>query len=214
MTIVGVVGDVRHFGLGRPEEPAFYYSYAQLDAPWKRWMYLVVRSNLDMAPLAQQVKSRVWSLDNKIPVTKVETMTGVISGSMAAHQFNTLLMTIFATAALILAAVGIFGVISYSVTRRSHEIGIRMALGAGRQDVLRLVIGQGMFLAVAGTLVGLGAGLALTRLLSSLLFGVTASDSLIFISAPVLLLVAGFLACYIPALRATRVDPMITLRYE
>jgi putative ABC transport system permease protein len=214
MTIIGVVGDVRHFGLARPEEPAFYYSYSQLDQPWKRWMYLVVRSNLDTAQLAQQVKAQVWKLDNKIPVTRVEPMTGVISASMAAQRFNMLLMTIFALTALVLSAVGIFGVISHSVTRRSHEIGIRMALGAGRRNVLGLVIRQGMTLAVAGAAIGFGAALALTRLLSSLLFGVTAIDPLVFIGSPLLLLFTGLLACYIPARRATRVDPMITLRYE
>ena len=214
MTIIGLVGDVRHFGLSRPEEPAFYYSYAQLDQPWKRWMYLVVRGDQGSAPLAQQVKSQVWLLDAKLPVTRVETMKGVISASMAAHQFNMLLMTIFAVAALILSAVGIFGVISYSVTRRSHEIGIRMALGAGRRDVLRLVISEGLILAAAGAVIGLGAALALTRVLSSLLFGVTASDELVFVGAPLVLLLSGFLACYLPAHRATRVDPMITLRYE
>jgi putative ABC transport system permease protein len=214
MTIIGVVGDVRHFGLARPEEPAFYYSYSQLDQPWKRWMYLVVRSNLDAVQLAQQVKVQVWKLDNKIPVTRVEPMSGVISASVAAQQFNMLLMTIFAVTALVLSAVGIFGVISYSVTRRSHEIGIRMALGAGRRNVLGLVIAQGMILAVAGAAIGFGAALALTRLLSSLLFGVTAIDPLVFLGAPVLLLFTGLLACYLPARKATRVDPMITLRYE
>ena len=214
MTIVGVVGDVRHFGLARPEEPAFYYSYSQLDQPWKRWMYLVVRSSLDPAQIAQQVKAQIWKLDNKIPVTRVEPMTGVISASMAAQQFNMLLMTIFAVTALVLSAVGIFGVISYSVTTRSHEIGIRMALGAGRRSVLGMVIGQGMILAVAGAAIGLAASLALTRVLSSLLFGVTSSDGFVFFGAPVLLLLTGLLACYIPARRATRVDPMITLRYE
>jgi len=214
MTIVGVVGDVRHFGLGKPEEPAFYYSYAQLDQPWKRWMYLVVRSNADSAPLTQQVKSQIWNLDNQIPVTKVEPMTSVISASMAANQFNMLLMTIFAATALLLSAVGIFGVISHSVTRRSHEIGIRMALGAARWDVLRLVVGQGMILAGGGAAIGLGAALALPRLLSSLLFGVTAIDPLVFLGTPLVLLFAGLLACYIPARRATRVDPMVTLRYE
>jgi putative ABC transport system permease protein len=214
MTIVGVVGDVRHFGLGKPEEPAFYYSYAQLDQPWKRWMYLVVRGSLNDAPLAQQVKRQVWSLDGRIPVTKVEPMTRVISASLAAQQFNMLLMMIFAVAALILSAVGIFGLISYTVTRRCHEIGIRMALGARRSDIFSLVIGQGMTLAGAGAAIGLAAALALTRLLSSLLFGVTASDPLVFVATAMLLLLVGLLACYIPARRATRVDPMITLRYQ
>jgi putative ABC transport system permease protein len=214
MTIVGVAGDVRHFGLGKPEEPAFYYSYAQLDQPWKRWMYLVVRGKLEAGSLAQPVKQAVWSLDSRLPVTRVEPMTSVISASMAAQQFNMLLMIIFAGAAVILSAVGIFGVISYSVTRRSHEIGIRMALGARRWQVFRLVIGQGMILACSGAAIGLAAALALTRLLSGLLFGVTASDPLVFGTTAAVLLLVGFLSCYIPARRATRVDPMITLRYE
>jgi putative ABC transport system permease protein len=141
-------------------------------------------------------------------------MAGVISASMAAQQFNMLLMIIFAVAALILSAVGIFGVISYSVTRRSHEIGIRMALGARRWQVLSLVIRQGMILAATGAAIGLVAALGLTRLLSSLLFGVTASDPMVFVATAMLLLGIGCLACYIPARRATRVDPMVTLRYE
>ncbi len=214
MTIVGVVADVKHFGLNGAEEPAFYYSYAQLDQSWKRWMYLVVRGKGDPASLANQVKHQVWLLDKQIPVTKAQTMTEVMAASIAAQRFNMLLLGIFAAVALALAAVGIYGVISYSVTRRTHEIGVRMALGARSSDVLRLVIGRGMILTFIGVAIGLAAALALTRLMSSLLFGVTATDPFTYVSVSLLLAGKALLACYIPARRATKVDPMIALRYE
>jgi putative ABC transport system permease protein len=214
MTIVGVVGDVKHFGLNQPEEPAFYYSYFQSDQSWKRWMYLVVRSNEDLSPLAGQVKSEVWSVDKLLPVTKVKTMTEVMSASIAGQRFNLTLMSVFAVTALLLAAVGIYGVIAFSVAQRSHEIGIRIALGAQARDVLRLVVGQGLKLALIGIGLGLLGAYAVTRLMQSLLFGVSATDPATFAVIAALLAVVALLASYIPARRATRVDPMVSLRYE
>ncbi len=214
MTIVGVVGDVKHFGLNQPEEPAFYSSYLQQEQPWKRWTYLVVRSNVDPTALANQVKSEVWALDKLLPVTRVKTMSDVMSASIASQRFNLTLMSVFAVTALLLAAVGIYGVIAFSVTQRSHEIGVRIALGAQTSDVLRLVVGQGLKLVLIGIGIGLVGAFAVTRLMQSLLFGVSATDPATFVALAVLLAAVALLASYVPARRATRVDPMVSLRYE
>jgi putative ABC transport system permease protein len=214
MTIIGVVGDVKHFGLDAPEQPAFYSSYAQLNQPWKRWMYLAVRSNADPAMLASEVKNQIWAIDKLIPVTRVQTMTEVLAASIAGRQFNMTLMGIFAGVALVLSAVGLYGVISYSVTQRTHEIGIRMALGAQGSDVLKMILRQGAMLAVTGVAIGLAAAFVATRVMASLLYGVSATDPLTF--AVISLILAGVAvgACFVPARRATKVDPMVALRYE
>ncbi len=217
MTIVGVVGDVKHFGLDQPEQPAVYTPYAQSMQPWKRWMSLVVRSSSDTlqsTSLAATVKQQVWAIDRQIPLTKVRSMTEVMVSSVAHQRFNMMLLGIFASIALLLSAIGVYGVISYSVTQRTHEIGIRIALGAQGRDVLKMIVGQGMRLILIGVLLGLVSAFALTRVMSSLLYGVSATDPLTFASVSALLSIIALLACYIPARRATKVDPMIALRYE
>ena len=214
MTIIGVVGDVKHYGLNLPELPAFYNTYQQQDQPWKRWMYLAVRADGNSEALAGQMKTQIWSVDKQIPVTKLRTMADVMAASLAAQRFNMTLMGIFAAVALLLAAIGIYGVISYSVTQRTHEIGIRMALGAETGDVLRTVLRQGLQLAGIGVALGIGAAFALTRVMSSLLFGVSATDPVIFASISIILTGVALGATFIPARRATKVDPMIALRYE
>ncbi|HEX8144508.1 MAG TPA: ABC transporter permease [Pyrinomonadaceae bacterium] len=214
ITIVGVAGDVKHFGLNLPEQPAIYTPYAQLLQPWKRWMNVVVRSNGDPATITSMVKARIWTIDSQIPVTKVRTMTEVMATSVAAQRFTMMLLGVFAAIALALAAVGIYGLMSYSITERTHEIGIRMALGAQGRDVLRMVVGQGLKLILIGVAAGLLGAFALTRIMSSLLFGVSAVDPLTFAAVSALLTLIGLLACYIPARRATKVDPMVALRYE
>jgi putative ABC transport system permease protein len=214
ITVVGVVGDVKHFGLNQDEQPAVYTPYAQLLQPWKRWMQVVVRSQGEPLTITNMVKAQIWKIDNQIPVTKVRTMTEVMAVSLAAQRFNMMLLGIFAGVALLLATVGIYGLMSYSITERTHEIGIRMALGAQTSDVLRMVVGQGLKLITVGVALGLVGAFALTRIMSSLLFGVRAVDPLTFAVVSVLLSMVALLAWYIPARRATKVDPMIALRYE
>src|ERR1051325_8153610 len=214
VTIVGVVGDVKHFGLGQPEQSALYTPYAQSSQPWKRWMSVVVRSSGDPATIASMVKARIWTVDSQLPVTKVRTMTDVMAASVAAQRFMMILLGLFAAIALILAVVGIYGLMSYSITERTHEIGIRMALGAQGRDVLRMVVGQGLKLILIGLALGLVGAFALTRIMTSLLFGVSTVDPLTFAAVSALLALVALAACYIPARRATKVDPMIALRYE
>ncbi|MGA9770169.1 MAG: ABC transporter permease [Blastocatellia bacterium] len=214
MTIIGVVSDVKHFGLNQPEQPAYYGLYEQLEMPWKRWMYVVARGDQAMETLARRVKSQIWKIDNRIPVTKVQTMSEVIAASVAEQRFNMLLLGLFAAVAMLLAGVGIYGVMSYSVTQRTHEIGVRMALGASSTDVLRMILGHGALVILAGLGLGLAGAFALTRLMSSLLYGVTATDPTTYTIISVALVAVALAACYIPARRATRVDPMIALRYE
>jgi putative ABC transport system permease protein len=213
ITIVGVVGDVKHFGLDLPELPALYSPYTQI-SPWKRWMTVVARTQSEPAALAQAVKQQIWKIDSQLPVSKVKTMSTVSAESFAARRFNMLLLAIFAGLALALAAVGIYGVMSYAVTQRTQEIGIRMALGARAPDVLKLVLRNGMGLTLIGVVIGLGGGFALTRLLATLLFGVKPTDTPTFFAVSVVLVFVALLACYIPARRATKVDPLVALRYE
>jgi len=214
ITIVGTVGDIKHFGLDEPEAPALYTPYTQSMRSWKRWMSLVVRCQGDPATLTQDVKSRVWRVDARIPLTKARTMTEVMAASVAARRFNMLLLGIFATVAVSLAAVGIYGVMAYAVTQRTHEIGVRIALGAKPRDVIRMVVSRGMRLTLIGAAAGLVLSVALTRLMSTLLFGVGPNDPLTFACVSLLLAAVAALACYIPARRAAKVDPMIALRYQ
>jgi putative ABC transport system permease protein len=213
ITIVGVVGDVKHFGLDLPEQPGLYSPYTQIN-PWKRWMTFVARTQSAPEVMTQAVKQQIWKVDPQLPVSKVKTMDDVAATSFAERRFNMLLLTLFAGLALVLAAVGIYGVISYAVTQRTQEIGIRMALGARRTDVLKLIIRNGLTLTLLGIVLGVGGAFGLTRLMSTLLFGVTPTDKPTFIAVSGVLVVVALLACYIPARRATKVDPLVALRYE
>ncbi|HEY0722717.1 MAG TPA: FtsX-like permease family protein, partial [Pyrinomonadaceae bacterium] len=213
ITIVGVVGDVKHFGLDLPEEPALYSPYTQI-APWKRWMSFAARTQGDAAGTAQALKQEVWKVDAQLPVTKVETMSDVAASSFAARRFNMSLLSLFAALALVLAAIGIYGVMSNAVTQRTQEIGIRLALGASTIDVLKLIIRNGLTLVIIGVAIGLGGAFALTRLMATLLFGVTPTDGLTIGVVSGVLIGVALLACFIPARRATKVDPLVALRYE
>jgi putative ABC transport system permease protein len=164
--------------------------------------------------LEQAVKGQIWKVDSQIPITRVQTMNEVAAGSFAARRFNMLLLTLFAGLALVLSAVGVYGVMSYAVTQRTHEIGIRMALGAQMSSVIALIMKSGLLIASVGIGVGLAGAFVLTRLMRSLLFAVEATDKFTFASVSICLLVIALLACYVPARRATKVDPLEALRYE
>jgi putative ABC transport system permease protein len=209
--IVGVVGDVRHASLDVEPMPEMFVPHSQ-----QSWAFLtlVIRSSSDPTALAGHVRDQILSLDKDQPLSSVRSMESRVSESVAQPRFYLLLLAIFAALALVLAAVGIYGVLSYSVTQRMHEIGICMALGARPVDVIKLVVGQGMALALTGVAVGLIGAFALTRLMSSLLFGVSATDPVTFVALALLLMAVALLASYIPARRATKVDPMVALRYE
>ena len=210
-TIVGVVGDIRHSGLHEEPKPEMYRPFAQ--APGATMM-LVVRTDGNPLRLAAALRSQVNTLDPDQPIGKISTMAGLISDSVAQPRFYTLLLSLFAGLAAVLAAVGIYGVISYSVSQRTHEIGIRMALGAQRADILKMMVGRGLLLTLLGVALGLGGAFAATRVLSSLLFGVTPTDPATFAAVAAVLAAVALLACYLPARRATKVDPMVALRYE
>jgi putative ABC transport system permease protein len=213
-TVVGVVGNVRQAGLYGEMLPELYVPYTQERRPWVAPRDLVVRVNGDSAALVGAVREAVWAVDKDQPVSNVRTMDQVFALAVSRERFQMLLLALFAALALVLACVGLYGVISYAVAQRTHEIGVRMALGAQPRDVLRLVIRQGMVLTIAGLVVGVGVGLAATRVMTDMLFGVTATDALTFVSVGVLLVIVAFLACYVPARRATKVDPLVALRYE
>lgn len=209
--IVGVVGNVRHKALEIDVMPEAYFPYQQVP---ENFMSLVVRTTSDPASMIPAIRNQVLSIDKDQPVSDIKTMEQRVAKSVASSRFVMLLLSSFSVLALGLAAVGIYGVMAYLVTQRTQEIGVRMALGAQKRDVLRMVVGKGMVLAIIGTAIGLVASLALTRLMRSLLFQVTPTDWFTFVIASMILLIVALLACYIPARRATKLDPLIALRYE
>jgi putative ABC transport system permease protein len=211
MTVVGVVGDVRYHGLDSRIFPTIYVPHGQV--PFRRMM-VAVRTTGEPLALVPAVKGQIAAIDRNLPVSKIQTMEQIVAESVTPQRFNLTLLGTFAALALLLAAVGIYGVISYAVTRRRNEIGIRMALGARARDVTRLVIGQGMRLTLLGVALGLVGALALTRVLRVLLFNVSATDPLTFAAIALLLTTVALIACWLPARRATRVDPLNALRHE
>jgi predicted permease len=213
-TVVGIVDNVREFDPVNPPRPAMYFPAGQstdVRASLRDW---VVRASGDPLSLSAAVRSAVWDVDKDLPISRLQTMEKVRAASVASQQFNLLLMGLFGCLALVLATTGLYGVTAYSVAQRTREIGIRLAIGAQTGDVLKLVMGQGMRLTVIGIAVGLAGAVASTRLMSSLLFGVSATDPMTFAVVSLLLTAVALLACYIPARRAMKVDPIIALRYE
>ncbi|HEY7180081.1 MAG TPA: ABC transporter permease [Blastocatellia bacterium] len=209
--IVGVVGDSKHMNLDAEVKPMSYWPHPELTYSG---MTLVIRTQGEPTAVANAARNVIRSLDPEQPVADVRTMESLIGISMARARFNTLSLAIFAVLAMLLAGVGIYGVMGYSVAQRTREIGVRMALGARAADALWLVVRKGMSLAFAGVAIGLAASFALTRLMKTLLFGVSATDPLTFAGIPLLLALVALLACLIPARRAAKVDPMVALRYE
>ena len=209
--IIGVVGDHKHLGLDTSVEPVAYWPHPELVYPG---MTIVLRTQGDAKAVAPATREVIRTLDPQQPIGEISTMESLLSTSVARSRFSASLLAVFSVVALVMAAVGIYGVMSYSVLQRTHEIGLRMALGAQRFDVLKLVVTKGIVLALIGVAVGLAASFAVTRLLSTLLFEVTTTDASTFAAVSVGLFVVTLLACYLPARRATRVDPLKALRYE
>jgi putative ABC transport system permease protein len=220
--IVGVVGDVRHYGLGEETPPFVYASYLQQPAVFPGGATLahlhenlVLRTSLGhQAGLSSSVKQAIANIDPDEPISNIRSMEQVLGASLGDWRFYMQLLGIFASVAILLAAVGIYGVMSYSVNERTHEIGIRIALGAQPSDVLALVAKTGLQLTCIGVVLGAGLALGLARLISTFLYGVKPSDPITYVTVALALAAVAFLACYIPARRATRVDPMVALRYE
>jgi putative ABC transport system permease protein len=209
--IIGIVGDVRHTKLDQDAEPMSYWPMAQM--PYS-FMTFTLRTRGDAAALTTAARNVIQTLDPQQPVGNVRTLESLVGSSIARQRFNTLLLSVFAVLALLLSAVGIYGVMSYAVAQRTHEIGIRAALGATASDILRLVLKRGMILILIGISAGLMAAFVLTRLIKNLLFGVDATDPLTFVVISLILIGVALVACFVPARRATKVDPMIALRYE
>jgi predicted permease len=211
LEIVGVVADVKNLELKERPEPEVYFSSQQ--SPFAA-MSIVIRSTVEPNSLAASVRQAVNEVDKTVPVADIETMDRIVTESVMQPRFNMVLLGLFSAIALVLSAAGIYGVTSYTVTQRTHELGIRLALGAQLGDVLRLILKQGLIVIFIGVAIGLGAAFVLTRLLKTLVFGVSTTDPLTFVGITVLLSLVALIACYVPARRATKVDPLVALRYE
>jgi len=211
ITIVGMVGDTKLYGLANPSRLEIYIPLRQSA---RNDMYLMVKSRIDPAALTSSIRGVIASIDKDQPIFNIATMQQLVRDSVSTRRITLILLGLFSALALVLAAIGIYGVISYSVAQRTHEIGIRMALGADRAGVLRMILAQGMKIAGAGVVIGLAASFGLTRWMAKLLFSVSAADPLTFTAVALVLVLIALLACYIPARRALRVDPIIALRYE
>lgn len=210
-TVIGVVGDAKHYWMEEKQSPQMYGAYSQQPGLFAT---VVIRTTVEPMGLSETVRQAVWKVDSDQPMWKIRTVEFLVNRSVADRKFLLALMGIFATLALVLTMIGLYGVISYLVNQRTQEIGIRMALGAQMGDILRMVLRQGMLLVLTGVALGLGSAWLLTRLMASLLYQVSATDPLTFAAISVLLITVALLACYLPARRATKVDPLVALRYE
>jgi ABC-type antimicrobial peptide transport system permease subunit len=213
--VIGIVGDVRHQGLDRDVEPEVYFTYLQAAQMFGNMpLTFAIRTASDPMAVVPEIRRNVLDLDSSLSVDNIRSMEDRLYGSIAEPRFFAVLIGVFAAIALILASVGIYGVLAYSVSQRTREIGIRMALGAEKRNVLRLILGQGLVLTLIGIVSGLAGAFAVTRYLESMLFGLTALDPTVFVAVTALLTITAVLACYVPARRATRVDPIVALRHE
>jgi putative ABC transport system permease protein len=211
MDIVGVVGNVKYLGLTVDTDPALYIPFTQSYGPL---MFLTVRSPGDATSLAAALRRDIQSIDPGITLAQIGTLEQALDLSVAQPRFDAMLLSLFAGIALLLAAVGIYGLIAYSVAQRTHEIGVRMALGAAQADVVRMVVRQGASMAAIGIVLGLGGAFVLTRLLKTMLFGIGVADALPFVAAPLVIMLVVLAATFVPALRATRISPVVALRYD
>jgi putative ABC transport system permease protein len=214
MTIVGVVSDIKSLGLDQEEQPAVYFTFMQETQFWKTWMNLVIRTAVPPMTLASAMKKEVAAVDKNIPVAELFTMEELISKSVGQRRFHLILLGVFAGLALLLAAVGIYGILSYNVHQRTQEVGIRVALGASSKEILSLILKQGMKITFIGAAFGIGAAWMVTRFLQNLLYSIAPTDLFTFVVVPLIMLCVAFVACYAPARRATKVHPIVALRYE
>jgi putative ABC transport system permease protein len=210
LTIVGIVGDTHEYGLDAPPRPTVYVNLLQRPSPA---ITVTMLSDADTQSVTSAARGILQELDPEVPA-KFQTFSQVYSASLRPRRFNVILIGFFGIVALLLATAGVFGVMAYSVNRRTREIGVRVALGASTSHVLRMVLGEGLRTICIGVAIGIAGALALTRTVESLLFGLNANDPLTFGGVTLFLVGAALLACYIPARRATKVDPMVALRYE
>jgi putative ABC transport system permease protein len=214
-TVVGVVGNVKYSGLDSGPRPTIYVPYNENGwVGWAREMYLVVRSNGNAADLVPAIRNQLANIDNTLPLAQVRTMDELLDESLVQQRFRTWLISGFAVLALLLSAIGLYALISYSVSQRTREIGVRVALGAQRGNVLRMVLREGLQLLAFGLLLGLVGAFAATRIIQSLLYSTSATDALSFFATSLTLIAVALLACYVPARRATKVNPIVALRYE
>ena len=214
LEIIGVVADVRQMGLDEPVKAEMYFPYQQISETWNMPRDLAIRTNGDTSSLVGAVRQIIREVDPDQPVSNVATMAEVLGTEAAQRRMGMIMLVGFALLALLLASLGIYGVLAYFVTQHTNEIGVRQALGATPRNILFLVLKKGMGLTLIGVAIGLASAFALTRLMSSLLFGVKASDPLTFVTVPLLLALVALVACLVPALRATKIDPLVALRYE
>jgi putative ABC transport system permease protein len=217
-TVVGVAGDVRHWGADVDIEPTAYYPYTQIPDTIRQLleadMGIAIRSSLGQSDLLRSIRSGVADVDKNLPVYEVKTMDAMVADSSSLRRFDVSLLATFSVLALSLAVIGVYAVMSYSVSQRTKEIGIRIALGAGSRDVLRLILDQAARLALAGVLIGVAGAFFLRRILASFLYGLSANDPVILLSVPLVMVFVVLLACYLPARRAAKIDPLVALRYE
>jgi putative ABC transport system permease protein len=214
MTIVGVAADLKQYSLAEPAFPAVFTPFAQNNEAWRRYMSVVVRTPGSPTGVISAAKRQIWSLDSGIPLNQVQSMDELLGESLAAREFNMSLLGLFAGLAMILVVVGVYGVISYNVSQRTNEIGIRIAVGASRANILKMILGQGARMAAAGLVMGALGAYASTRLMAKVLFGVAATDPATFVVVMLLMSVSVIAACFVPAARAMRVDPVVALRHE
>ena len=214
LTVVGVVKNAVRYDWAAPPAEEFFLPYLQHADRMGHYITLVLRTEREPGALARAVETAIWEIDRNVTISEVQTMNAVVERANAEARFNMALLAVFATVATVLSAVGIFGVMSYAATRRRREIGIRLALGARPTEILQLITGEGMVLALCGTVAGIAGALSLTRLMAKLLYGVPPVDPLTFIAVPLLLTAVALAACLVPAFRAARISPMVALRQE